>query len=110
MFLNLSNHPLSTWSSVQLAAAKEYGGLEEMPFPDISPELSAGDVQAMATAYVDDILTVHVMGEMTFCYHVARQLKEAGVCCVASTSERIVEELDGDRKLVQFSFVRFREY
>ncbi|AEA21028.1 TIGR02221 family CRISPR-associated protein [Prevotella denticola] len=117
-FLNLSNHPLSTWSSAQLAAAKEYGGLEEMPFPDISPELSAGDVQAMATAYVDDILkhyparglTVHVMGEMTFCYHVARQLKEAGVCCVASTSERIVEELDGDRKLAQFSFVRFREY
>ncbi len=66
MFLNLSNHPLSTWSSVQLAAAKEYGGLEEMPFPDISPELSAGDVQAMATAYVDDILKHYLRGGLRY--------------------------------------------
>ncbi|WP_231999441.1 hypothetical protein [Prevotella melaninogenica] len=50
------------------------------------------------------------MGELTFCYYAVRLLKKAGIRCVASTTERIVEETEDHRKLVRFSFVQFREY
>lgn len=118
MFINLSNHPFATWSSSQLSVAREYGELVEIAFPNINPESSTTEVQMMAITCVTNILehyptenlTVHIMGEMTFSYQVIRKLKEAGVRCVASTTERIVEETEDHRKLVQFSFVQFREY
>ena len=50
------------------------------------------------------------MGELTFCFSVVQQLKEKGVHCVASTTERIVEETADNKKVTQFSFVQFREY
>ena len=50
------------------------------------------------------------MGELTFCYYAVRLLKKAGVRCVASTTERIIEETEDHRKVVEFSFVQFREY
>ncbi|WP_249118753.1 CRISPR-associated protein [Prevotella jejuni] len=118
MFINLSNHPFITWSPSQLSAAREYGDLEEIAFPNIDPGLSKFAVEKMATSYVTKILehyptenlTVHIMGEQTFSYHVVKQLQKAGVRCIASTTERIVEETEDHRKLVQFSFVQFREY
>lgn len=118
MFINLSNHPFATWSSSQLSAAREYGELQEIAFPNIDPELSKAYVQKEADAcvtmiletYPTENLTVHIMGEMTFCYHVVEQLKKARIRCVASTTERIVEETEDHQKLVRFSFVQFREY
>lgn len=118
MFINLSNHPLATWSEEQLNAARKFGDLEEIPFPNINPVFTEMEVQALATAYVVNILEhypvnnliVHVMGEMTFCYHVVQQLKKANVRCVVSTSERVVEEMDSNRKLSRFSFIQFRQY
>ena len=50
------------------------------------------------------------MGELTFCYYAIRLLKKAGIRCVASTTERIVEKSEDYQKLVRFSFVQFREY
>ncbi len=118
MFINLSNHPFATWSSSQLSAAREYGELQEIAFPNIDPELSKVNVQKEADAcvtmiletYPTENLTVHIMGEQTFSYHVVKQLQKAGVRCVASTTERIVEETEDHQKLVRFSFVQFREY
>ncbi len=118
MFINLSNHPFATWSPSQLSAARKFGDLEEIVFPNIDPGLSKSVVEKMATSYVTKILetyptenlTVHIMGELTFCYYAIRLLKKAGIRCVASTTERIVEETEDHRKLVQFSFVQFREY
>ena len=118
MFINLSNHPFATWSPSQLSAAREYGELQEIAFPNIDPELSKASVQEEATACVTKILetyptenlTVHIMGELTFCYYAIRLLKTAGIRCVASTTERIVEKSEDYQKLVRFSFVQFREY
>lgn len=118
MFINLSNHPFATWSSSQLSAAREFGDLEEIAFPNIDPGLSKSVVEKMATSYVTNMLehystedlTVHIMGEQTFSYHVVKQLQKAGVRCVASATERIVEETEDHQKLVRFSFVQFREY
>ena len=50
------------------------------------------------------------MGELTFCFSVVQQLKEKGVRCVASTTERVVEETDDNKKVSKFTFVQFREY
>ena len=86
MFINLSNHPFITWSPSQLSAAREYGDLEEIAFPNIDPGLSKFAVEKMATSYVTKILEHY------------------------PTTERIVEETEDHRKLVQFSFVQFREY
>lgn len=118
MFINLSNHPFSSWSAKQLEAAKQYGDLAEMAFPNIESNCSTEVVRMLATAYVTDImehypaenLTVHIMGEQTFCYHVVRQLKQRNVRCVASTTERIVKEIKENKRIVEFTFVQFREY
>ncbi len=118
MFINFSNHLLSTWTEKQIKAAKEYGELEEIVFPNINPQFTTEQVQMLATDYVDKILThystknltVHVMGELTFCFSVVQQLKEKGVRCVASTTERVVEETDDNKKISKFTFVQFREY
>jgi len=49
------------------------------------------------------------MGEMTLTYCIVRMLKEKGIRCIASTSERKALSENGLR-LSEFSFVRFREY
>ena len=118
MFINFSNHSLSTWTERQIKAAKEYGELEEIVFPNINPQFTTEQVQMLATDYVTKILThyltenltIHDMGELTFCFSVVQQLKEKGVRCVASTTERIVEETADNKKVTQFSFAQFREY
>ena len=118
IFINLSNHLFSSWSAKQLEAAKQYGDLAEMAFPNIEPNSSTEVVRMLATAYVTYImehypaenLTVHIMGEQTFCYHVVQQLKQRNIRCVASTTERIVKEIKGNKRIVEFTFVQFREY
>ena len=117
MFINLSNHPSSGWEKGQLTAAQRIGDIVDMPFPPVVPEASADEVKQMARELVEHImemgdpttLTVHVMGEMTLSYNIVAALCQLGVCCVASTTERIVTEVDG-KKVSEFHFVQFREY
>lgn len=49
------------------------------------------------------------MGEMTFTYALVNLLKDAGIKCIASTTKRNVEEIDG-KQVSTFQFVQFREY
>lgn len=117
MFINLSNHPSSGWEKGQLTAAQRIGDIVDMPFPPVAPEASADEVKQMARELVEHImemgdpttLTVHVMGEMTLTYSIVAALSQQGVRCVASTTERIVTEVDG-KKVSEFHFVQFREY
>ncbi len=115
MLLNLSNHPSQKWTLEQKQVARErYGGIADMAFPNIPPEATAVEVGALAEAYFKKIeeqhpRAVHIMGEMTFTYSLVNRLKEAGIICVASTTNRIVEEREG-KKIVQFQFVQFRQY
>ena len=106
MFINFSNHSLSTWTEKQIKAAKEYGELEEIVFPNINPQFTIEQVQMLATDYVAKILTHYPIENLT----VVQQLKEKGVRCVASTTERVVEETDDNKKVSKFTFVQFREY
>ena len=117
LFLNLTNHPSALWEAKQLATAGQYGTVEDMPFPDISPEATDRELLDLAEKTAEEILqkaegadlTLHVMGEMTFTYRLVSLLKAEGITCVASTSERIAEEQDGV-KTSEFRFVKFREY
>lgn len=118
MFVNISNHPTKLWGKAQIETAQQYGELVDIPFPDVSPTASHEELQALAQEYVQRIvslassqtLTVHVMGEMTFTFMVVTRLKELGIRCVASTTERKTTYNSDGVKLSEFSFVQFREY
>ena len=119
MFINLSNHPSDCWGEAQLdAARKNYGEIIDMPFPQITPNASNDELEILAQEYVQRIMslaqsqnvTVHIMGEMTFTFMVITRLKEMGIRCVASTTERKTTYNADGTKLSEFSFVKFREY
>lgn len=116
MFLNLSNHPSEKWSDVQRTSAeKEYGTIQDMPFPNINPAATPDEIYQLAAEYCNkirkiDAHAVHLMGEMTFTFCLVKMLQTIGINCVAATSERkSVENPDGS-KTIHFEFVQFRKY
>lgn len=116
--LNFSNHPSKYWGQEQLEAAREYGDIKDVPFPVVSPDANHDEIQYLANLYVDEILsyanehhiTVHVMGELTLTFLVVSLLKERGIECIASTTERSTEFISDNKKISDFHFVRFRKY
>ena len=118
LFLNLSNHSSDKWSKAQLDAARAYGEVVDMPFPVIDPGATTEEIHRLAEEYAEEIsskypdcdLTVHLMGEMTFCFRLVTLLHARGVRCVASTTQRKTSELEGSKKESIFEFQAFREY
>lgn len=119
LFLNLSNHSSDKWSKAQLDAARAYGEVVDMPFPVIDPGATTEEIHRLAEEYADritssylgrDLMTVHLMGEMTFCFRLVTLLHARGVRCVASTTQRKTSELEGSKKESIFEFQAFREY
>jgi len=117
MLLNLSNHSSSTWLSSQLErATQEFGKVIDMPFPSINPEWDFPLVSKLAVNYFEKIIqmaprpnAVHIMGELTFTFNLVSLLKASNIICIASTTNRVVFEKNG-QKLSKFEFIRFREY
>ena len=118
VFLNLSNHSSEYWDDNQLEAAKEYGCIIDMDFPQIAPDSTKEDIHALAlqtadiirNKYGEESLTVHVMGEMTFAFELVNILKGYDIKCLASTTIRDTDDKEDGSKLSHFHFVRFREY
>ena len=118
VFLNLSNHPYSEWEDCQKQAAAVYGEVIDLPFPaideggdeDYIAQLSHTYLQRIKEIGTPPLLTIHLMGEMTFCFALLKLLQQEGYTCVASTSKRIVDELKPSQKQVTFQFERFRRY
>ncbi len=117
LFINLSNHPSSSWSSAQLEAARRYGDIVDLPFPVIPPDADENVIQGYAQATLRKIVqthlppsTVHVMGEMTVTLLLVNALQSLGYTCIASTSARDVSVNEEGDKIAHFDFVRFREY
>lgn len=119
--INLSNHPVSAWSSEQLAAAERaFDLVMDIPFPAISPAASDDELIELGADYLGRCKAllagkqgphaVHVMGEMTFTFVLVRLLQQEGVYCVASTSHRQVEHMASGEKKSLFTFVQFRAY
>lgn len=121
MLINLSNHPLNSWSKKQIDTAKKiYSEIIDLDFPQIPPDADEELITALADDYRDiciDILSsskdknnaIHLMGEMTFSFKLVNKLKENKITCVASTTDRNSQELNGT-KISKFNFIRFREY
>lgn len=123
MLLNLSNHPSAKWSAEQRAAAeRRFGMISDMPFPELNPGLSLGEITNIANDYAQKCLemftksasgklnAVHAMGEYTFIYQLLKRLESLGVPCVASTTERITQKNPDGSKTSVFRFVQFRPY
>lgn len=118
LIINFSNHPYALWSQKQREAAKIYGECIDLPFPNITPSLDEREIEQLAEEYLKKILemsgesqlTVHVMGEFTFCCLIAFKLRKYGIRCLASCAERNVEIVGSQIKQVVFEFERFREY
>ena len=119
VFVNLSNHPSADWSEEQKKAALAYGGIIDVPFPSVPSSCSDKAMQKLAdkavgavgkAAYPAREVTVHVMGEMTLTYRIVNKLKARGIRCLASTSDRVANDLGNGEKISQFHFVEFREY
>ena len=103
----------------QTTAALAFGEeLVDMPFPTIDPEWDEARISDLVDEYVHLIVdagrgyasvTVHLMGEFTFCYALVHRLSAVGIRCVASCTRREVHSTD--QGLVHaFHFVQFRAY
>lgn len=120
MLINLSNHPYSFWGEKQKAAAETYGKCIDLSFPLIDPQGDEQYIDELAGEYFreiiryqkgsDEEIVVHLMGEMTFVFSLLEKLKNEGIRCIASTTERISRFSDEGLKETQFVFVRFRNY
>lgn len=118
MFINLTNHPSSGWSESQLKAAQEYGEVVDIPFPLVDEQATETEIKRLADEYVSIIkskgkpldLTVHIMGEQTFCYALISKLQKEGIRCVASCTEHDNFINEQGQKVSTFHFARFREY
>jgi len=124
LFINLTNHPSSKWGEKQLEAALELvdnSPIIDIQFPNVKPELTSKEVYDLAKEYADKIVNlvleyessmcvVHVMGEMTFTFHIVEMLKQIPrIICTASTTRRITKEENGVKTSI-FEFVQFRPY
>ena len=119
MFINYSHHPSSAWEEEQLSAAKQYGEVEDLQFPDVPPYADTEAIMKMAECQVQLIAqkcpkAVMCQGEMTMVYHVVRLLKEQGIPVLCACTERVsceyLLENGIKEKRSQFRFVQFRPY
>ena len=124
MLINFTNHPSDKWSEKQLNTAKEiYGTILDYKFPEVPPEADEKEIKRMAEKYFTMIAAafdscanepypqaVHIQGEFTLVYRLVSLLRSSGITCVASTTQRIVEEHPDGSRIYNFEFVRFREY
>lgn len=121
---NISNHPSNKWSTEQIEKAKELGkgNVLDIQFPVVDPNLNREAVFSLASKIADKVFGktissddsqhyVHIMGESGFVYAFIAYIYQmtSSINCIHSTTERIVEEKDG-QKVSTFKFVQFREY
>lgn len=121
MFINFTNHSVSTWSNAQKRAAEKYGNIREIHFPNVSPYASADDIKLFADNYVSQIVSllpkdednaVLCQGEFSLCIAVIEKLKERNIKVLCACSERrVIENFDGEKniKKAEFYFVGYRE-
>lgn len=117
LLINLSNHPFDLWDTKQQEESKKYGACTDIAFPDVDPAEDEIYIANLVEKYLNIILkyndkykvTVHVMGEMCFCFNLINRLKDMGIESIASCSGRDVKIQDNE-KVVTFHFDHFRKY
>lgn len=118
-FINLSNHSSDNWSAPQIGAAKKYGEIIDISFPQIPPTADSLEIDRLVNEYLEilskhEIGAVMLQGEFVFTYRLVKVLKERGITVVCACSERRVQESTDSEGRTQrisvFEFIQFREY
>ena len=134
MFINYTNHPSAFWGEKQKIEAGKYGEIVDMPFPNISPQMTVQEMHDLVKQETEKIVTivksenpsaVLCQGESVFTYMIVNSVLnkrqrahrwESGLRnlkVVSAVSERkVVEIIEGDvtQKKSEFCFEGFREY
>ena len=98
MLVNVSNHPSAkAWPKNQLKAAEKYGEIVDLPLPNLGPEDTLEQTEAVAEEYCAKICAmkpdaVVVVGEFVFVYQLVRRLLDAGITTLCTRSHRKVLE------------------
>lgn len=58
MLINFTNHPAARWSEAQRMAARQYGAVVDLPFPEVDPTANETSLDAIASLYVRRILAM----------------------------------------------------
>lgn len=119
IFINHTNHPSASWSEEQMQAARQYGDIMEVAFPQIEAAWDEAEVDSLARENAGRILAlkpsaVLVQGEFTYSYAIIGYLLKAKIDVLAACSERCTEcfvnEQQETVKRSVYKFVRFRSY
>lgn len=122
--LNLTHHPSAGWAEHQRNAASRLFPtgtsitITDYPFPQVDAQATTEAVDQLADDLANDIslryapnaTVVHLMGEMTLVVALVARLQGLGYRVVASTTERVVQQLSISERKLLFNFVAFREY
>lgn len=122
MFINLSNHQSSKWSSSQLEAALALTSdnkIKDVQFPAVPPTATTYDVLTIADGLHHTVMAnrpevIMVAGEFTLAYTLIELCLRAGIKVVAACSDRrtreVVNEDGTTTKTTVFEFIQFREF
>ena len=122
MFINLSNHQSSKWSSAQLESAfalTSDNHVMDIPFPAVPSTATTEDIITIADGLHHKVMAnkpeaIMVAGEFTLAYVMIELCLRAGLKVVAACSERRTQEVvneDGTTiKTTVFEFIQFREF
>ncbi len=118
MFINFSNHPSTLWDEKQLRAAKEYGSVVDLPFPQVPPTLTREEVLSLAAECAEKIIkerptAVMCQGEWSLCFAVTNALLKRGITVLCACTDRKSYEIQADGKTEKstvFEFKNFRKY
>ena len=118
IFINHTNHPSAEWNEKQWAATKDFGSVQDFPFPVIGAEWEENRVLQLVQENCKKILdmqpnAVLCQGEFYYCYHLVNLLKKHGILVLTACSERKTKEWNEGGRTVKeatYSFVRFRKY
>ena len=106
-FINFTNHPSAHWNPTQTVCARQYGEIEDIPFPDIPPEMTQDELYALAEQYL-----VRLLSKEPCC--VLCQGESVFTALMVSMSKRTVQESTNENgqtvKCALFEFTGFREY
>ena len=84
MILNLSNHPHLNGPEKQLRAARAYGDVIDLPFPQVSPDTTEEELEQTSRQLLRRIVemkpdAVMVMGEFSLVFMLVDALLDDGI-------------------------------
>lgn len=111
MFVNISNHDSSKWHEAQLNAAKLFGDIQDIKFPQVNPSrLDSEYILRLADSVLTQLApkarVVMVQGEYSLTFALVKKLQARKIRCLVACSERQVNPVNKEQS---FNFKGFRE-